>query len=274
MEKMNKDSAEYLPGEGLDYSRMPGHWLLAQMGKRVLRPGGLELTQAMLATLDISDTDDVVEFAPGLGLTARAALEQNPSSYIGVERDENAARQSRRYLNGPGRQCLVGRAESTNLPDESATVVFGEAMLSMQTASQKEAIVAEAVRLLRPGGRYGVHELCLLPEEMEEDKKSEISQALSANIRVGARPLTPGEWSVLLERHGFSVTTPVTTPMHLLEPGRFIRDEGLGRTIRFVWRVATRPAARRRILGMRATFRTYAEHIGGIAIVGVKQDAT
>ena len=28
----NRDEA--LPGEGLDFSKMPGHWLLAQMGKR------------------------------------------------------------------------------------------------------------------------------------------------------------------------------------------------------------------------------------------------
>ena len=138
----NRDEA--LPGEGLDFSKMPGHWLLAQMGKRVLRPGGLELTRRMLATLDIQASDEVVEFAPGLGLTARAALERNPASYTGVERDEKATRLVRRYLNGPGRQCLVGKAESTGLPASSATVVFGEAMLSMQTAGHKEAIVKEA----------------------------------------------------------------------------------------------------------------------------------
>ena len=260
-----------LPGAGLDYGRMPGHWLLAQMGKRVLRPGGLELTQEMLTSLDIQDTDEVVEFAPGLGLTARAALERNPASYTGVERDENAARQVRRYLKGPGRQCLVGRAESTDLPAGSATVVFGEAMLSMQTPAHKEAIAQEAARLLKPGGRYGIHELCLLPEDLDESKKSEISQALSASIHVGARPLTPGEWSALLEAQGFAVAAPVTAPMHLLEPRRLVRDEGLARALGFVWKVATRPTARRRILEMRATFRAYAVHIGGIAIVAVKR---
>ena len=268
----NHDDA--LPGEGLDFSKMPGHWLLAQMGKRVLRPGGLELTRRMLATLDIQASDEVVEFAPGLGLTARVALERNPASYTGVERDENAVRQVRRYLNGPGRQCLVGKAESTGLPASSATVVFGEAMLSMQTAGHKEAIVKEAARLLKPGGRYGIHELCLLPDDLEESKKAEISQALSARIRVGARPLTAGEWSALLEGHGFTATEPVTTPMHLLEPRRFIRDEGLVRSLGFIWKVLTRPAARKRISGMRSVFRTYAEHIGGITIVGLKTDGT
>ncbi len=44
--------------------KMPGHWLLAKMGKRVLRPGGLELTRVMLERLDIQAHDAVVEFAP------------------------------------------------------------------------------------------------------------------------------------------------------------------------------------------------------------------
>ena len=29
-----------LPGSELDVAKMPGHWLLARLGKRVLRPGG------------------------------------------------------------------------------------------------------------------------------------------------------------------------------------------------------------------------------------------
>ena len=258
------------PGQGLDHSRMPGHWLLAQMGKRVLRPGGLELTMQMLLSLDIQPPDAVVEFAPGLGVTARAALERNPATYTGVERDEVAAQQVRRYLSGDGRQCLVGRAENTGLPEESSTVIFGEAMLTMQTATHKSAIVKEALRLLQPGGRYGIHELCLLPDEMPDSEKEEISRALSATIHVGARPLTPQEWRELLEEEGFVVNEVVTAPMHLLEPQRFLKDEGLARTLRFLFNVARNRAARRRILAMRRLFRQLAPNIGAIAIVATK----
>jgi hypothetical protein len=54
--------------------KMPGHWLLARMGKRVLRPGRLELTHWLLGELSVTAPDDVVEFAPGLGVTARMTL--------------------------------------------------------------------------------------------------------------------------------------------------------------------------------------------------------
>ncbi|MEO9147676.1 MAG: hypothetical protein ABI237_19170 [Ginsengibacter sp.] len=42
-----------------------GHWLLSKMGKRVLRPGGKELTLRMLKELSITQEDRVMEFAPG-----------------------------------------------------------------------------------------------------------------------------------------------------------------------------------------------------------------
>ena len=42
-----------LPGSDLEAARMPGHWLLARLGKRVLRPGGMELTRWMLNALRI-----------------------------------------------------------------------------------------------------------------------------------------------------------------------------------------------------------------------------
>jgi len=254
----------------LDYEKAPGHWILARMGKRVLRPGGLELTQQMLAALDIQTTDEVVEFAPGLGVTARLTLARQPAQYTGIERDEMAVQQMCHYLTQPNQQCVVGKAEDTGLPDQSATVVYGEAMLTMQTPGNKAKIVAEAARLLRAGGRYGIHELCLQPDDLSEAKKAEINRALSQVIHVGARPLTVSEWRVLLEEAGFGVESVATAPMHLLESKRFLQDEGWGRTVRFLLNVARTPAARRRILAMRSVFREYEEFLGAVTMVGVK----
>ena len=38
-----------------------GHWMLAKLGKRVLRPGGRELTEKLIAGLEITPEDDIVE---------------------------------------------------------------------------------------------------------------------------------------------------------------------------------------------------------------------
>ena len=137
---------------------MPGHWVLARLGKRVLRPGGLQLTRRMLDALGIQHTDAVVEFAPGMGVTARLTLELGPASYTAVERDEAAAKIVSGFFKGERQQCVVGSASYTGLPDQYATVVYGEAMLTMQTEEMKRQIVREAYRLLKSGGRYGIHE--------------------------------------------------------------------------------------------------------------------
>jgi len=250
--------------------KMPGHWLLAKMGKRVLRPGGLELTCVMLDQLGIQSSDAVVEFAPGLGVTAQLTLKHGPASYTAVERDDTAATLVSRYLNGPNQRCQLGSAEQTGLPGQSATVVYGEAMLTMQGPEQKRRIVAEAFRLLKPGGRYGIHELSLAPDDLPESVQEDISREMSRNIHVGARPLTVQEWRELLTKEGFKVQHEATAPMHLLEPRRLIADEGFFRTLRFIFNVIRTPDARERVVSMRRLFRKHRQHLAAVAFVVVK----
>ena len=45
----NANASEALPISQRPASNAPGHWVLARVGKRVLRPGGLELTLQMLS---------------------------------------------------------------------------------------------------------------------------------------------------------------------------------------------------------------------------------
>lgn len=250
--------------------KMPGHWLLAKMGKRVLRPGGLELTHRLLADLAIGVSDSVVEFAPGLGVTARLTLDRHPASYTAIERDRDAAAEVNPYLSGPNQRCVVGTAEETGLADASASVVYGEAMLSMQVANAKSRIVAEAARLLIPGGRYGIHELCLVPDDVDPQIGDAIARELSGDIHVGVRPLTVRQWRELLTTAGLTIVSEQLAQMHLLEPARLVRDEGLLRAIRFVWNLAWHGEARRRILAMRRIFRHYRAHLGAVALVATK----
>jgi SAM-dependent methyltransferase len=254
----------------ISHSKLPGHWLLAMMGKRVLRPGGLELTKRLLAEISVSQQDDVVEFAPGLGITARMTLAHHPHSYTAIERDPDAAAIVGRYLNEPHERCVVGTAEETGLLNDAASVVYGEAMLSMQPASTKARIVSEAARLLRPGGRFGIHELCLRPDEVDETIRNAIQRDLSDEIHVGVRPLTVCEWRELLAEAGLKVVAEHTAPMHLLEPARLIKDEGVLRALRFAWNVATHAAARRRVLTMRGTFRKYKRNLAAVVLVATK----
>ena len=259
------------PGERLDMAKMPGHWALARIGKRVLRPGGLEMTRKLLSALEIRGTDHVVEFAPGLGITARMALKAQPASYTAVERDEVAARRVAGYLSGPTQRCVVGSAERTGLESGSASVVCGEAMLSMQTAEQKRRIAGEAARLLEPGGRYAIHEICLTPDDIDADEVELIQRDLSQAIRAGVRPLRRLEWRELLESQGLTVAAECTGDFHLLEPLRIIQDEGIRGALRIAFNVLRDRQARQRVLTMRSVIRKHARHLSAIMLMGVKR---
>ncbi|GAB1471652.1 methyltransferase domain-containing protein [Chloroflexota bacterium] len=250
----------------------PGHWLLARMGKKVLRPGGKKLTEKMIQALAITDKDDVIEFAPGLGFTANLALTHRPHSYVGVERDENAAKEARSFISASAGNNLVvvGNAEQTELPDSCGSVVYGEAMLTMQADNRKINIIREALRLLKKGGRYGIHELCLQPDELSDELKARIQKELAQSIRVNARPLTIAEWRALFIEQGFTIESTFTAPMHLLHTARIIEDEGLARTVQIGYNILRYPAARKRILEMKSVFDSYANHLGAISIIAVK----
>jgi SAM-dependent methyltransferase len=269
---MQHSTALKNPGEGLKTEKMPGHWVLARLGKRVLRPGGMELTRRLLERLAINTSDDVVEFAPGMGSTARFTLALKPSSYTAVERDEAAANTVGEYLAGPSQKCVVGSASETGLPAESATIVYGEAMLTMQTEDAKRSIVREAHRLLKHGGRYGIHEMCLLHDALNDEQRNEVERSLTGVVHHGVRPLTIAEWRGLLESEGFEIEGVETASMRLLEPGRIIKDEGIASAIHFFLNVLRDGAARQRILEMRKTFRRNRKHIGAVALVSVKRN--
>lgn len=253
-----------------DYDRAPGHWLLARMGKRVLRPGGRELTEKLIGALNITPDDDVVEFAPGLGFTAGLVLQRRPRSYTGIERDEAAAAETLRILKGAQQRIVIGDVLQSGLDSGCASVVYGEAMLTMQADSQKVRIAQEAVRLLKPGGRYGIHELCLRPDAIALELKEEVQRELAHAIRVNARPLTVEEWKAVLAEAGLRVEAMYTNPMHLLKPARIVADEGPTRALRIAFNILRVPAARRRVIQMRAVFNRYADHLGAVAIVAVK----
>jgi SAM-dependent methyltransferase len=261
-----------MPGEALKTEKMPGHWLLARLGKRILRPGGRQLTNRMIEALNIRPSDEVIEFAPGLGETARLTLKRKPASYTAIERDKDAAALVQNLLHGPEQRCVVGLAENTGLLDAAATVVYGEAMLSMQLPQQKSQIIREAYRLLKPGGRYGIHELCLIPNDLAESTKLEIQNDLSTVIHHGTRPLTIAEWQGLLEAEGFLVQSQAQAPMHLLEPGRIIQDEGMFGALRFAINLLCNREARRRVLAMRRVFRRNRDNLAAVMFVGQKKE--
>lgn len=251
-------------------AKAQGHWILAKMGKKVLRPGGRELTNKLVEGLSISAQDDVVEFAPGLGYTAALAISKRPKTYTGVDADLEAAKRLKKIINKNGYQIIHGNAAQTSIESGCKTKVYGEAMLTMHADHRKTEIIKEAHRILKKGGLYAIHELGLTPNTISEELKATIQKDLAIAIKVNARPLTEKEWSDLLEKEGFKIKSINTNSMSLLEPSRIIQDEGFFGALKIGFNILTHSVARKRILEMKSVFSKHAQHMNSVAIVAEK----
>lgn len=261
-------------GARLSVEKMPAHWLMARLGKRVLRPGGREATRWLVEQSRIEPVDDVVELAPGLGVTARKLLARRPRSYVGIEHDRRAAELAGAAVarsNASNARVLRGDAARIPLPDGSASLVFGEAMLSMQTADKKRLILEEVRRVLRPGGRYAIHELAARPDDIEDHALEALQKDLSSAIHVGVRIGTSQSWKHWLRAAGFEVESETRLPMRLLEIDRLIQDEGVWGTGRFVVNTVRTPGAWQRLRSVRGAFRKHRDRLTAVALIARRQ---
>ncbi|MGF7047654.1 ubiquinone/menaquinone biosynthesis C-methylase UbiE [Paenibacillus sp. DS2015] len=140
-------------------------------------------------------------------------------------------------------------------------------MLTKQTSAQKSSIIKEAKRLLKPGVKYGIHEMNLTTTDIDEDTKKEIRQDLAKAIRINTSPLTVEEWQQLLIHHGFKIISVHTAPMHLLHSRRLIKDEGWKGVLKIICNIVMDRQARQRLLTMRKQFVKYSAHIQGVSII-------
>lgn len=260
--------------EILDLEQAASHYLLAAIGKKVLRPGGKELTNKLIEGIKIEPKDRIVEFAPGQGYTTNSVLQKHPQSYIGIDLDLDHVENLKKKItpvNGTAIKIIQGDCEATGLPDASEDKIFGEAMLSMHADQRKTRIIKEASRILKSGGLYAIHELELNLNGEAEEKQAQIQRDLALVSHVNARPLTIDEWTHLLNKEGFEVVDIQRRPLKVLDPSRIIADEGILQTLKIIYNVITKPKARKRVLKMRKTFKEYDDHLNAVAIIAKKK---
>lgn len=273
MSNSTKTSSDYgasTPADSHDATTMPAQWLFAAVGKRVVHPGGRELTEQLLQLLAIQRTDDVVELAPGAGVTTRRILDREPKSYIGIVPDY-APRTlfKRKTLPKPYRRMRASTS-STGLPSGSASVVIGEALMTLQPLDEKRRIVEEIERVLKPRGRYGFHELAIGPEDIDPTTKKRLVDDLSSSTHIGTQPLTAGEWIQMIEAAGLHVIAAESRPMTLLEPQRILQDEGIFGSLSMAWNLIRQPTVHRRMRKMRDVFNRHQQNLSGLMLIAQK----
>ncbi len=121
------------------------------------------------------------------------------------------ARRNRVEAGVENAEFLKGEIESVPLPDEHVDVVISNCVINLST--DKERVIREAYRVLKPGGRFAVSDVVFLGEKSRLPEEVVRSVELWSGCVSGA--LEKGEYEALLAGAGFEqVAVEVTHTYH------------------------------------------------------------
>ncbi len=166
------------------------------LGIETLHPGGLETTKRLAEMCGIDENMKVLDVASGTGLTAIFLAENYGCSVTGIDQSEMMVEKAREKAKGSEMdvEFLTGDAHKLPFEDGSFDVVISESTLCLL---EKEKALDEMVRVVKTGGRVGIHDICW-SKDADESLKRRLDEL------EGERPETREGWVNLFEKAGLS----------------------------------------------------------------------
>jgi SAM-dependent methyltransferase len=131
------------------------------------------------------------------------------------------ARENQRQAGVENVEFLKGEIENIPLPDNSVDVVISNCVINL--SSDKERVLREAFRVLKPGGRFAVSDVVARGEVPDAVRES---MALWVGCIAGA--LEENEYTAKLAKAGFTAISVEPTRIYSIEDARrFLEDAGI-----------------------------------------------
>jgi ubiquinone/menaquinone biosynthesis C-methylase UbiE len=119
-------------------------------------------------------------------------------------------------------EFLKGEIEHIPLPDESVDVIISNCVINL--SADKDAVLAEAYRVLKPGGRFAVSDVVVRGEVPAERRRS-----VELWIGCVAGALEESQYRAKLAKAGFEEIAVEWTRVYTAESARdFLVNAGLG----------------------------------------------
>jgi len=118
-------------------------------------------------------------------------------------------------------EFLKGYIEEIPLPDDSVDVIISNCVINL--SADKRAVLKEAFRVLRPGGRFAVSDVVI-----NGDVPAEVRRSMELWVGCVGGALEAGEFEDLLREAGFENPTIEPTRLYDVEDARaFLEEAGL-----------------------------------------------
>jgi arsenite methyltransferase len=203
----------YAPGETAD---LPEQAVSASLGCG--NPTALAALEPGETVLDLGSGGgiDVLLSAKRVGPTGKAYGLDMTDEMLAL------ARENQRKAGMTNVEFLKGEIEHIPLPDRSVDVIISNCVINL--SADKDAVLAEAFRVLTPGGRFAVSDVVVRGEV-----PAEIRRSVELWIGCVAGALEESEYRAKLGKAGFENITIEPTRIYTAESARdYLAGAGLG----------------------------------------------
>lgn len=164
------------------------------LGLEVLHPGGLELTGELAVLCQVGKETKLLDVASGTGESACYLAQSFGCHVVGVDASDYMIEQATRKAAEKSLNVEFKQGDAHSLPfaDHTFDVVISECTTCIL---DKKRAIREMVRVAKPGGYVGIHDLC-----WQETTPASLKAKL-AEIE-GEAPETLAGWKDLFEQAG------------------------------------------------------------------------
>jgi len=193
--------------DGGQTSQIPEEALLASLGCG--NPTALAELRPGETVLDLGSGGgiDVLLSAKRVGSTGKAYGLDMTDEMLAL------ARENQRKAGIPNAEFLKGEIEDIPLPDNSVDVIISNCVINL--SADKDRVLREAFRVLKPGGRFAVSDIVVRGEVPAEIRRN---MELWVGCMAGA--LEESEYLAKLTKAGFEVVGIEPTRVYRVEDGR------------------------------------------------------
>lgn len=245
------------------------HFMLNDLGMTWLHAGGLPSTERMFGHLELKPDSRLLDLGCGVGSAARFAVRKYGCEVVGIDQDPSMIERARRMT----RNTRYARVSYQVM--DGSSMAFADASFdcvliqSVACFNEKEPLLREVYRVLKPGGRVAMNEVTWIQPPTE--KIAKVTRATVCETFCGA--LLAEDWLDLLKQTGYRIHSHETFGFEPATPYQILREEGFLNTLKIYGRVLTNPRNLMRLSAVSDYFRRFPGYFGYGIYVGAKPGA-
>jgi ubiquinone/menaquinone biosynthesis C-methylase UbiE len=249
-----------------DVAGLDPYKFMATIGKRVIHPGGRESTDTLLHHAAITEETRVLDVGCGVATTAIEIARRHGAHVTAV--DISPLMLERATANvaaaGLGEKVTVAHGDILDLrfADGAFDVVIAEAVTMFV---DRRRAAGELCRVTAPGGKVLATEFF-----WRSPPSAEARQIFLGQVCPGMQFETVEDWIGLYEGAGLDGLETDTGPFQMMTARGFLSDEGPGRSMAIMARVASRPANVRKMAWLMPRMAKAVPYLGYLVVIATK----